>query len=173
MVSGLQYIHNLNITHGDLKSVCPLHLSPSMIMFPDGSLSKANVLINANCDACLVDFGLATVVYSTNTFTSGATSMLGTLRWMASEMFSYDSSQEDAGRPNRAADIYALAMVFWEVGYTDTGDHLQKMTDRIPRTDVFREDPFLRNPTKCRGLGCGPRRHPPQQTEWAIYRRAH
>ena len=71
-----------------------------------------------------MDFGLATVVYSTNTFTSGATSMLGTLRWMAPEMFSYDSSQNDSGRPERAADIYALAMVFWEVSKAGPGYHM-------------------------------------------------
>lgn len=64
--------------------------------------------------ACLSDFGLTTVLYNTGTLTAtGATR--GTLRWMSPELLGNVVDSEDSGRPTEASDIYAVAMVFWEV----------------------------------------------------------
>jgi serine/threonine protein kinase len=76
-----------------------------------------NVLIAQDGRACLTDFGLATLVFYTASFT-GTSSLKGTLRWMAPELLSAESGDLDAGRPSVSADMYALAMVIWEVSIT-------------------------------------------------------
>jgi serine/threonine protein kinase len=76
---------------------------------------QVNVLIARDGRACLTDFGLATLVYYTANFT-GTSSLRGTLRWMAPELLSAEIGDLDAGRPSVSADMYALAMVIWEVG---------------------------------------------------------
>jgi serine/threonine protein kinase len=39
----------------------------------------------------------------------------GTTRWMAPELLFYDESLEGGGRPTIASDVYACAMVVYEV----------------------------------------------------------
>jgi serine/threonine protein kinase len=103
-----------------LKHLCTCH-----------SCTKANILIDKDRRACLVDFGLSTVtgiathaaagasrasLFSNDTlmsFTSG-----GTRRWMSPElldpeMFGIPPSEGD--RPSKQSDCYALGMVIYEV----------------------------------------------------------
>lgn len=80
------------------------------------TIEKANVLVSAQHIACLTDFGLATVQHNTGTFSSTTTgSLRGTLRWMSPELIGIHGENDDHGRPTVKSDIYALAMVFWEV----------------------------------------------------------
>ena len=72
--------------------------------------TKANILINDHREACLADFGLAIALQGSATVT---TTLKGTLRWMAPELLK--SSDPDGGVPTCASDVYALAMVFYEV----------------------------------------------------------
>lgn len=72
--------------------------------------SKANILINNDHEACLADFGLVMSLQVSATVT---TTLKGTLRWMAPELLK--SSDPEGGVPTRASDVYALAMVFYEV----------------------------------------------------------
>lgn len=65
-------------------------------------------------NACLADFGLTTLLQTTRTF-SGTSSIRGTLRWMAPELLNADGAELDAGKASFASDMYAVAMVFWEV----------------------------------------------------------
>lgn len=77
---------------------------------------KANVLVSAQHAACLVDFGLATIHHNTDTFANTVTgSLRGTLRWMSPELLGIHGQSNDTGMPTPKSDIYALAMVFWEV----------------------------------------------------------
>ncbi len=92
IVEGLQYLHNINMIHCDLKS--------------------HNILLNHDMQAKLADFGLSKVrenVAATTTVGGAA----GTLYWMAPELFEIDS------HCTKEADIYALGMVLWEIASRD------------------------------------------------------
>lgn len=73
---------------------------------------KANILINDRDEACLADFGLSEVLHGSASLTATSSSR-GTLRWMAPELL--NNSELDNGTPTFASDVYALAMVFYEV----------------------------------------------------------
>ncbi|KZP27275.1 kinase-like protein [Athelia psychrophila] len=83
---GLQYMHEVGIFHGDLKSI--------------------NILVSANGRAYLTDFGIAKSFDITNQQTTGVG---GTLLWMAPELF------DKSPKVTKASDIYALGMVFYEM----------------------------------------------------------
>lgn len=96
----MEYLHDHDIIHGDLKGV--------------------NVLIDSNYCARLADFGLATVIdESTAGSTSNNRGMRGTLRWMAPEIMypeKFGFTHEPKKRlPSKSTDIYALGMTILEV----------------------------------------------------------
>lgn len=72
-------------------------------------------MINAEGNACLTDFGLATALHRAQPLDAAKVTG-GTLRWMSPELLVNNEVSEDFGMPTEASDIYALAMVFWEVG---------------------------------------------------------
>lgn len=72
---------------------------------------KANILIDSNRSARIADFGLTNALYShPMSISMTAPAQVGTLRWMAPELF------DDGSHPTKASDIYALGMVAYEVG---------------------------------------------------------
>ncbi|MCE8162864.1 MAG: protein kinase [Candidatus Moeniiplasma glomeromycotorum] len=87
IVKGLAYIHHEGIIHRDLKSM--------------------NILLTKNNDVKIADFGLSKtkIISSSNSRHSG---VIGTLRWMASELLK-------DGKYSEQSDIYALGMVIWEI----------------------------------------------------------
>lgn len=64
--------------------------------------------------ACLTDLGLSTLLYNSGTLTTTVATK-GTMRWMSPELLGSAIQSEDTGQPTEASDIYAIAMVFWEV----------------------------------------------------------
>lgn len=72
------------------------------------------MLVNDNAQACLSDFGLAAVMHHTSSFTT-KTAVMGSVRWMAPELLSFEGTDEAAGRPTTESDVYSLAMLWWEV----------------------------------------------------------
>lgn len=71
-----------------------------------------NILVTSNGRACLADFGLSNVV-QTRLGGWNITTLMhhgGTIRWEAPELM-----QETNVTPTMASDIYALAMIFYEV----------------------------------------------------------
>ena len=100
-------MHSLSVVHGDLKAVSTIRQLTTFLLTLS---SKANILINDHLEACLVDFGLATVLHGSASLTG---SLKGTLGWTAPELIS--SSDPNGGVPTCASDVYALAMVFYEV----------------------------------------------------------
>ncbi|KAF7968726.1 hypothetical protein HWV62_29595 [Athelia sp. TMB] len=99
VAQGLEYIHQENIVHSDLKSM--------------------NVLVSANERAFLADFGIAkSVDTNTNKQTPG---LNGTHEWMAPELFKKDGSVAPA---TKESDIFAFGIVCYEVrhGYRSSFD---------------------------------------------------
>jgi serine/threonine protein kinase len=81
------------------------------------TLLQVNILISRSRRAFLADFGLATTINSTvrnsSTFRSA-----GTLRWQAPELLRDDD--EVLNTNTMATDIYAFAMVCYEVSHIGT-----------------------------------------------------
>ncbi|EDR08211.1 uncharacterized protein LACBIDRAFT_297628 [Laccaria bicolor S238N-H82] len=95
IVLGIQFLHQNQVIHGDLKGL--------------------NVLVNRSGRGCLADFGLANLVDEnipswTSTETTGHQNG-GTLRWQAPELIS-----EGLAKATPASDIYSFACVCYEVG---------------------------------------------------------
>ena len=104
MTKGVNYLHALSIIHRDIKS-----LNFLMDRASNGYLVK------------ICDFGLAKTRQETFRQTSeqdGQQVSVGTLQWKAPELLKFC-------KPSKSSDIYALGIVFWELG-----------TERIPYDDL-------------------------------------
>ena len=90
--------------------------------------NQANILVNQNQRACLVDFGLSTVVRAdrqtgANTSPVSLVSMTslmsftagGTYRWMSPELHDPERFGAADDRPTKQSDCYALGIVVYEV----------------------------------------------------------
>ncbi|KAI0938512.1 hypothetical protein AcV5_000179 [Taiwanofungus camphoratus] len=92
VATGLEYLHDRRVLHGDLKG--------------------ANILINSEHRACLCDFGLTSVISDPDIvsliFTTSNKD--GSTRWAAPEVLNSEHP-----RGSRESDVYSLAMVMWEV----------------------------------------------------------
>ncbi|CUA74283.1 hypothetical protein RSOLAG22IIIB_11100 [Rhizoctonia solani] len=86
--NGLSYLHETGIIHGDLKG--------------------ANVLISDDGAPVLTDFGNSLLIDRSMKFTETTSSSSLTVRWSAAEII-------NEGLPTEASDVYALAMVIYEV----------------------------------------------------------
>jgi serine/threonine protein kinase len=86
MSLGLEYLHDRNILHRDVKSL--------------------NVLLK-NGQAKLSDFGQSKIKLASSS--SNSASSIGTVRWKAPELF------ERKGQHTEKSDIYSLGMTFWEI----------------------------------------------------------
>ncbi|KAF9256235.1 kinase-like protein [Marasmius fiardii PR-910] len=92
VASGLSYLHDRKIVHGDLKGV--------------------NILITPEERACIGDFGLSRVSDThALKLTSTTGHSKGTTRWLAPELLSSDPSSSSSSR----SDIYAFACVCYEI----------------------------------------------------------
>ncbi|KAF7985810.1 hypothetical protein HWV62_461 [Athelia sp. TMB] len=91
VAQGLEYLHQENIVHSDLKSM--------------------NVLVSANERAFLADFGIAKSV-DTGTYKQ-TTELNGTLYWMAPELFTENESS--SAHATKASDIFAFGLVCYEM----------------------------------------------------------
>ncbi|KAG6915880.1 hypothetical protein DXG01_009417 [Tephrocybe rancida] len=100
--SGLSYLHDNDIIHGDLKG--------------------ANILVDESGRARLADFGISSVmdadIVSWTTQTSSS-SEGGTVRWQAPEL--YDVVNDVLVKNNKESDVYALGCFHYEHGKIFTG----------------------------------------------------
>ncbi|KDQ55758.1 hypothetical protein JAAARDRAFT_133559 [Jaapia argillacea MUCL 33604] len=94
VATGLEWLHEENIVHGDLRG--------------------ANILIDEMGQARLADFGLSIFADSTRgafTTSSGA----GSTRWMAPELMQPQQFGFDRARRSRPSDVYAFGHVCLEI----------------------------------------------------------
>src|SRR5688572_32042438 len=95
IASGIDFLHNMNVVHRDLKS--------------------DNVLLTKTMEIKLCDFGLARIKENISTKSMfSASYAIGTLPWMAPELFLL--------KPifGRKSDIYAYGMILWEIASRNT-----------------------------------------------------
>ena len=79
-------------------------------------MTQANVLISDSCNACLADFGLASlnpVENSTVKLMTENTSVHGSIRWMAPELLLPSEGSSPQITPE--SDVYSLATTLFEV----------------------------------------------------------
>ncbi|KAJ7098468.1 kinase-like domain-containing protein [Mycena crocata] len=99
IAEGLEYLHSMNIIHGDLRG--------------------ANVLISDDGSACLSDFGLTTTISDADTSTLGGASSSadrgGSLRWQAPELIDPHSMGFERFLRTPASDVYAYGCVCLEL----------------------------------------------------------
>ncbi|PRP73158.1 outer membrane autotransporter barrel domain-containing protein [Planoprotostelium fungivorum] len=86
IMQGIEYLHSLQIIHGDIKS--------------------NNVLLDTNSHVKLIDFGVSRVL-------NGENGALGTTQWLAPEVFSGEG--EGWLNYTLASDIYSYGILLWEL----------------------------------------------------------
>ncbi|TDL17583.1 kinase-like protein [Rickenella mellea] len=110
VTQGLKYLHLFEptVVHGDIKA--------------------ANVLITPSLNACLADFGLASLRDSQeSTWDTTTEKAAGTLRWQAPELLLGDENGETV-LPNRCSDIYSFGCLCIEV-----------FTGKAPFAEILRD----------------------------------
>ncbi|KZT10273.1 uncharacterized protein LAESUDRAFT_747675 [Laetiporus sulphureus 93-53] len=128
VAKGLEYLHTHGLFHGDLKG--------------------ANVLVDETSHARLSDFGLAAVIYDSDTVNLMTTSSCdhGSIRWMAPELLFPEQVGLKSARQTFQSDVYSLAMVMWEI-----------FTGRMPFHEIPRDPAVVYQVTM---LGTRPKRPP-------------
>ncbi|EKM75609.1 hypothetical protein AGABI1DRAFT_46199, partial [Agaricus bisporus var. burnettii JB137-S8] len=91
ITAGLQYLHQSDIVHGDLKA--------------------KNILVSSNGRALIADFGISHIVISTKL--ASTRSLGGTTRWMAPELLNND--EENCPTVTVKSDIWSLGCVYYEI----------------------------------------------------------
>jgi len=107
--SGLQYFHNMDLAHGDLKGVRFLHPVSN-----DGTYRNAgSILISDDGRACLADTGLTRVAGATTVSSqapSSKTSGVGIPELLDPERF-----ESTRGGPTKKSYTYSMAMTTYEM----------------------------------------------------------
>ena len=102
---------------GSERGTC---LDPIVVLLcPDLANSKANILINNNCQPCLADFANLNLLGALSDQTSASiesdNAFSETIRWMSPELLDPDAFGLKRNRPTKESDCYALGMVMYEV----------------------------------------------------------
>ncbi|KAF9789352.1 kinase-like domain-containing protein [Thelephora terrestris] len=93
---GLNYLHSLNIPHGNIKG--------------------ANIVINTKGHALLTEYGLAPIASSPSLTTNATSDALRNCRWMSPEIIHpYQKPVGTSVLESKPADVYAFGMVVYEV----------------------------------------------------------
>ncbi|KAJ7609200.1 kinase-like domain-containing protein [Mycena polygramma] len=98
IAQGLEYLHSMNVVHGDLRGT--------------------NILVSDEGNACLSDFGLATTISDADSTTGGLTSSSnqgGSARWWAPELLNPESFGCQRFLRTTASDVYAYGCVCVEL----------------------------------------------------------
>ncbi|KAF7349186.1 Kinase-like protein [Mycena sanguinolenta] len=96
IAQGLDYLHLMNVVHGDLRGT--------------------NILITDDGNACLSDFGLATTIddVDSTTAVTSTSNRAGSVRWFAPELIDPTKFGCSKFTRTKASDVYAYACVCLE-----------------------------------------------------------
>ncbi|KZV83215.1 kinase-like protein, partial [Exidia glandulosa HHB12029] len=75
-----------------------------------GDLKSGNILVSADGNALICDFGLATILTGDQSAHTFSSFVKGTCRWMAPELFEHDQAKH-----TRASDVWAFGCVILEL----------------------------------------------------------
>ncbi|KAJ7224768.1 kinase-like domain-containing protein [Mycena rebaudengoi] len=108
VASGLEYLHRNDIVHGDLK----IH----------------NVVVDKSGSPCICDFGVSKIIDAQG-FT---TSIIGTVPYMAPELFWVFEEETDLEKPDRmstsmSSDIYSFGLLVLEILTSNPPKHRPKL----------------------------------------------
>ena len=94
LVAGVNYLHNCDpvVIHGDIKSM--------------------NVLLDANKNAVLCDFGMANVKTETSASTATGGGKGITVKWTPPEIFG-------GSKMSKMSDMYSVAVTLWEIAFRE------------------------------------------------------
>ncbi|KAF8835362.1 kinase-like protein [Paxillus ammoniavirescens] len=93
--AGLRYLHLCSVVHGDLTG--------------------SNVLVSASGRAQLPDFGLSGIVKEFLGTSYLSSSMNGTARWAAPEIFTTLDDESSVWIPTEQSDLYSLGSIMLQV----------------------------------------------------------
>lgn len=107
IASGLEYLHEQNVVHGDLKIVCSwdyLWFSLSLLIIP-----QDNVIISNQLEAQITDFGVGRIL----DVEGFATIIERNVRYTAPELMLADPDASKSATPQ--SDIYSLGILLLQV----------------------------------------------------------
>lgn len=118
---GLGYLHDNEIVHGDLKSVCAGHLV-LFIFLLTYRLLQPNILIDSRGSPRICDFGLSSITRKLESFNASTPYNGCTLRYRAPELLGDVKVVKGQSKlkATTKSDIYSLSMVIVEVHLSPT-----------------------------------------------------
>lgn len=108
ITNSLNYLHENNVIHGDLKSVSGFQ--PPFAWISHHTHWQANVVISSDGIPLLMDFGISHLLAGTSTVETATSGSKGSLRWQAPELVLNEDPEDDMH--TEASDIWALGMVY-------------------------------------------------------------
>ncbi|CAF0924043.1 unnamed protein product [Didymodactylos carnosus] len=129
LANGLDYLHSEHYVESKLIKSTIVHRD----------IKSQNVLVKQNLQLCLADFGVALVLPETLTIKDFV--QLGTIRYMAPELL--EGVITYTREALCAVDIYALALVMWEIGtrcidYPNVCDYQQPYDEYLKNSDEYK-----------------------------------
>lgn len=105
-------MHDEGIIHGDVKGVS--FQIPQLALYVRLTHPKANVMIDNECHARLIDFGLASAILDEEAFSSTANISVGSVQWTSPERLNPAKSDFRHGF-TKESDCYVLGMTICDV----------------------------------------------------------
>ncbi|EMD31549.1 hypothetical protein CERSUDRAFT_162781 [Gelatoporia subvermispora B] len=119
IATGLKYLHDLGVVHGDLKT--------------------GNILINSEKVASLVDFGLAAICYDGQLDTQSVKEK--TLRWTAPEIIDPETYGLSQVALTKESDVYSFAITIWEIYTNQIPFHNSRIDGTVMRSILSGQRP--------------------------------
>jgi len=118
ITSGLDYLHNSDVVHGDLKGVRCIYPATPRLTY---RLPQENILIDAEGSPRLSDFGLCSITKNINSVNASTPNHGCTVRYCAPELLSGETAAGGEKRkPTNKSDVYSLSMVIVEARLSES-----------------------------------------------------